>query len=67
MAIEHVDTILERVIPEIQERFRQESQEWPLVKRNLAIRGHNRNVPALNAMLGTEFEEMPLERPEEVE
>lgn len=59
---EHIDDILNRVVPEIEERFRRDAPEWPLVKRNLAIQGRNRNIDALNEMLGTTFEPLPLER-----
>lgn len=37
-------------------------QQWELVKRNRAITGRNRNIDALNEMLGTEFKPMELEK-----
>ena len=51
-------------VTETERRFRVDAAGWLVLKRNLAIQGRNRNIVKLNEMLGTDFEEMPLERPE---
>lgn len=59
-----IDECMAYVLPEIDQRFRDESKQWPLVKRNLAITAHNRFMAEHGEWLGLDPAPMPLEKPE---
>lgn len=63
MAIKHVNDLLDSALSQIDAEF-QRQHGWDLVKRNQAITARNRNMKKIADMLGMEYRELPLEKPE---
>lgn len=57
----HISECLKESITEFDRRFRHNSQEWDLVRRNSAITARNRFMQDAGVALGIPYVEMPLE------
>lgn len=60
-----IDDCMQEVLPELDQRFRNESAHWPLVKRNKAITARNRFMAEHAGWLGLDPTPMPLESAED--
>lgn len=63
MALHAMNDLLDSALSQIDAEFQRE-RGWDLVKRNQAITARNRNMKKISDMLGMEFKELPLEKPE---
>lgn len=61
----HINDLLPSAMAEIDNRFEQRQRDWNLVKRNAAITARNRNMQMISEMLGMEYIEKQLEKPEQ--